>query len=514
MGVVRAVLPAGGLCTSDALELVRLVLGSVDHEGRAGEPARVRLGHIREVLRLRSMVDALAGRLSAEAEASEECVAAAGVPVTSFIASSEPVSGREAARMVRQGAQVAAVPELQEACLAGKVSAAQASVIVDNLGQLPDGISKAQQEHAVERMIDSAQVLAAPSLKRMLPALIDEVSPDRTEELIEARLRRERELALKNRYIRFSDDRRGSILFQGQLPRIEGLAFRKLVDAFMHQQDRERANALKEHTIRAAAGQAGNLAGAQAAGCRDGHRDMQPAEQAGNLAGKQTAGRNASGQCPAGGNSLDGQGSVDVDGLAESMAGVLDPGQRRADGLSAMVAALQQDRVAPIDGGDRPRITVTINYQDLKAECHRARLIDDNQPISAQELRLLACDADILPVVLGGQSEPLDVGRAQRLATGPIRQALETRDGGCVFPGCDTPPSRCHAHHIIPWQKGGPTTINNLALLCPHHHGLIEPDPSPHADPAAKWTLQILDNLSTLYRPHDTTPIRHSRFLL
>ncbi|MBK8446843.1 MAG: DUF222 domain-containing protein [Micropruina sp.] len=64
-------------------------------------------------------------------------------------------------------------------------------------------------------------------------------------------------------------------------------------------------------------------------------------------------------------------------------------------------------------------------------------------------LRRLLCDADILPIVLDGDTQPLDVGRAQRLLTPPIRAALEIRDQGCVFPGCDKPPAACHAHHIV-----------------------------------------------------------------
>jgi hypothetical protein len=85
----------------------------------------------------------------------------------------------------------------------------------------------------------------------------------------------------------------------------------------------------------------------------------------------------------------------------------------------------------------------------------------------------------------------LDVGRTQRLATPAIRAALELRDGGCVFPGCTTPARDCDAHHIIPWWAGGPTALSNLVLLCPHHHGTVEPSHNPDAD---RWKVRLRPN--------------------
>ena len=84
-----------------------------------------------------------------------------------------------------------------------------------------------------------------------------------------------------------------------------------------------------------------------------------------------------------------------------------------------------------------------------------------------------------MPTVLGSRSAVLDVGRAQRLVTPAIHAALEIRDGGCVFPGCDKQPNACHAHHIMPWWAGGVTALHNLVLVCPHHHGIIEPSHNP-----------------------------------
>ena len=84
----------------------------------------------------------------------------------------------------------------------------------------------------------------------------------------------------------------------------------------------------------------------------------------------------------------------------------------------------------------------------------------------------MACEAGIIPAVLGGKSEVLDLGRTKRFHTVPQRIALNIRDGGCTAVGCDRPPGGCHAHHDLMWSKGGPTTVDKGRLLCPRHHRL------------------------------------------
>jgi hypothetical protein len=112
---------------------------------------------------------------------------------------------------------------------------------------------------------------------------------------------------------------------------------------------------------------------------------------------------------------------------------------RRADGPLAMVAAHNRQATAPIHGGDRPRIVITLSADKLARQCADrnlgAHLTRRGEPLPASVSRQLLCDADILPIVLGGPSDPLDVGRMRRLVTPAIRAALELRDGGCTFPG-------------------------------------------------------------------------------
>lgn len=93
--------------------------------------------------------------------------------------------------------------------------------------------------------------------------------------------------------------------------------------------------------------------------------------------------------------------------------------------------------------------------------------------LSPGVVRRMACDAEIIPVVLGGHSEPLDVGRSRRLFTRAQRLALITRDKGCSYPDCTVPATWCDAHHVVHWRHGGPTDLTNAALLCPRHHTTV-----------------------------------------
>jgi hypothetical protein len=91
----------------------------------------------------------------------------------------------------------------------------------------------------------------------------------------------------------------------------------------------------------------------------------------------------------------------------------------------------------PDNGGDRPQVVITVQLATLKDGLHGLGYLDDGTPPTPAAARLLACDALILPVVMNGESMPLDLGRTRRLFSGPIRRALNIRDGGCGFPECD-----------------------------------------------------------------------------
>jgi hypothetical protein len=193
---------------------------------------------------------------------------------------------------------------------------------------------------------------------------------------------------------------------------------------------------------------------------------------------------------------------------------------RRAQALMTLVHAYSVGGQGPRHGGDRPRVTVLVNYEDLLRGVAGATLLGSNTRISPSEARRLACDADILPAVMGSASQILDLGRTTRLFAGDLRQAIVLRDQGCVFPGCHRDPRDCDAHHVRPWTAGGPTSLDNAALLCPTHHRLVEPD--PNADRATeheRWHMRMsADGIPEVIPPSINDqyrqPQRHKRFQL
>ncbi|PYC69420.1 HNH endonuclease, partial [Micromonospora arborensis] len=160
------------------------------------------------------------------------------------------------------------------------------------------------------------------------------------------------------------------------------------------------------------------------------------------------------------------------------------PGQRRHDALADVCRLALSGGDLPESGGDRPQLVVTTTYDVLRQQLTTGTL-DTGGQLSADAVRRLACDAAILPAILGGNGQPLDVGRQRRLITGPLRRALVLRDRGCAFPGCDRPPRWCDAHHIHHWANGGPTNLDNAVLLCGHHHRHLH-----HSD----WTVHLAND--------------------
>ena len=133
----------------------------------------------------------------------------------------------------------------------------------------------------------------------------------------------------------------------------------------------------------------------------------------------------------------------------------------------------------PKTGGCGATVVVTMTLDQLLADLDTAGVctLDTGGRISAAEARRLACRAGIIPIVLGGRSQVLDVGRTRRLHTEAMRLAMAVRDSGCTTQGCQTAPGMCHAHHDHPWSRGGKTNVATGRLLCPHHHRRVH-DPT------------------------------------
>jgi len=173
-------------------------------------------------------------------------------------------------------------------------------------------------------------------------------------------------------------------------------------------------------------------------------------------------------------------------------------GQIRADALS-MLALHGLDCDSPTSGV-KCTMVVRIWRSELESELGVGECDALGGPISAAALRQLAVDAEIIPAIMGGESEVLDWGRATRLYTRAQKLAVVERDGGCSW--CHAPPSWCAGHHIDWWSNGGPTDYCNLVLLCTRCHNRVHRD---------GWDITVRDNIVWITPPAEVDPTRTPR---
>ncbi len=134
------------------------------------------------------------------------------------------------------------------------------------------------------------------------------------------------------------------------------------------------------------------------------------------------------------------------------------------------------DALVELAGGGEPKanIQVTATLETLMGLVGSpAADVEFTLPVSSTAVERLACDSTINRVLLDAKSVVIDVGQTERVVRGARRRALNARDGGCRWPGCDRPASKSAAHHIVHWVRGGPTDLDNLVLLCHRHHWLV-----------------------------------------
>ncbi len=169
-------------------------------------------------------------------------------------------------------------------------------------------------------------------------------------------------------------------------------------------------------------------------------------------------------------------GTCTTPGCAHDGRDPRDHGVRMLDALVEACRQLQTADVLPESHGATPRLSLTMGLDDLLRRSGFGHT-ETGEQLSASAVRRLCCDAEVIPAVLGAESALLDVGRARRLVTPAIWRALVVRDRHCRFRGCTRPPMMCHAHHVEHWIDGGPTSLDNLVLLCGHHHRLVHSGP-------------------------------------
>ena len=141
---------------------------------------------------------------------------------------------------------------------------------------------------------------------------------------------------------------------------------------------------------------------------------------------------------------------------------------RRADALREMAESYLNQPGNPGSTADRYQVVLHVHRSPEASVAH----LENGSHVSAETSERIACDCSVTTIEEDHTGEPLNIGRRSRTIPPPMRRALLARDGGCRFPGC-TAQRFCDGHHIEHWQHGGETRLDNLVLLCRHHHRLV-----------------------------------------
>jgi uncharacterized protein DUF222/HNH endonuclease len=147
------------------------------------------------------------------------------------------------------------------------------------------------------------------------------------------------------------------------------------------------------------------------------------------------------------------------------------PRPTNADAICAMAETALARGPTPLRGPERHQLTVDVDLDSLVRDDQGAVHVRDGPALAPETARPLGCDASAVATLSSG-GEVLSVGRRTRSIPPHIRRALAARDKSCRFPGCE---SRrwVDAHHIHHWARGGETSLDNLVVLCRHHHRLV-----------------------------------------
>jgi len=148
--------------------------------------------------------------------------------------------------------------------------------------------------------------------------------------------------------------------------------------------------------------------------------------------------------------------------------------QRRAAALVQLADAWLAGQAG--SAASRPRLVVTVPAATVLDPAQPGAAPDTltgGHPASVATVQQLACDAEVVPVLIGADGAPLDVGRTVYAFPDRIRTAVLVRDGGCTFPGCGRPTSWCQVHHLVAYGAGGATSERNGTALCGFHHRLV-----------------------------------------
>lgn len=196
---------------------------------------------------------------------------------------------------------------------------------------------------------------------------------------------------------------------------------------------------------------------------------------------------------------------VDADFAESGLAGTGLAGTGPA-GIAASPRRTPRIVGSRIVGSRVPAVRVLVTEESLRSRTGHGRIEGTGTPVSIETVERLVCTGGTVPIVFGREGNVLDLGRETRLFTNRQKIALATRDGGCIWTGCDSPASWTEAHHINHWARDhGNTDVADGVLLCRHHHLLLHNN---------HWEIVCEGNIYWLIPPPDIDPSQKPRQLL
>jgi hypothetical protein len=152
-----------------------------------------------------------------------------------------------------------------------------------------------------------------------------------------------------------------------------------------------------------------------------------------------------------------------------SHAPKIPPTAQRADALALVAESFLKHGAEALSGGERHQIVIHVDHETLKDRTAGRSEFEDGPGMAAEAARRHACDCSYVKITENDKGEPLDVGRKTRSIPPAMKRALNSRDQGCVFPGCSHK-KYVDGHHVHHWAEGGETKLGNLVSLCRFHH--------------------------------------------
>ena len=159
------------------------------------------------------------------------------------------------------------------------------------------------------------------------------------------------------------------------------------------------------------------------------------------------------------------------------------PRQRRHDALEDLARHYLEIPDTPTVGGEKPHVNLVCDLPALQGIPGGLHQTETGQLLTVGQLRTITCDCSLSRIILGPDSEIIDVGRRTRVIPTAVRRAIIARDRHCTWPGCDRNPRWCDIHHIQHWATGGATLPANLRLLCRYHHSRLHQENESGPDP-------------------------------